>query len=195
MQIPVIPTFVDGDTSVAKLRQLSEAVSFVSNAEKFPMWHFYRTSTFTMATAGTWYTVPMNVTAFDSDRVGSNGTVTIVTQGYYSCEACLPFQTQTVVNNAVGSFLFTAGVSNPHYSSGTQIVFGLKYGRMIAGTGMDEAVTLDDLCPVVCFPGDTIAVQAQGGVANTVIDINNPVGATEGRFVPNFTGRWVRVGS
>lgn len=195
MQLPVIPSFTDGDYSMAKLRQLSQAVSFVSNAEKYPMWHFYRTSLLTMATANTWYTVPMDDIAFDSDRVNVGGKVTIVTPGYYACEACLPFQTQATSNNAIGSFLFTAGVANPHYASGTQITFGLQFGRSIDASGMDEVISLDDLCPVVCFPGDTIVVQAQGAIANTVIDVNNPTGATEGRFVPNFTGRWVRVGS
>lgn len=180
---------------MAKLRQLSEAVSFVSNAQRFPMWHFYSTSTFSMASANTWYTIPMDDIAFDSDRVNVGGTATIVTPGYYACEACLPFQTNTTSNNMIGAFLFTAGVANPHYSSGTQIIFGLQFGRSIAATGMDEALNLSDLCPVVCFPGDTIVVRAQSAIANTVIDVNSPAGATEGRFVPNFTGRWVRVGS
>jgi hypothetical protein len=195
MQIPTVPAFVDGDTSVTKLRQLSQCVSFVTNAQSYPVWHLYRTAPLTLTTANTWFTVPMTATAFDSDRVGSGSGATIVTQGYYVCEACVPFVTQSSANNAWAAFVWTAGTANPNYSSGTAIQFGLKSARVIAGVGADETLSLSDFCPVVCYPGDLIIVQANGGLTNTVVDFNNPVSAIAGRFVCQFTGRWVRVGS
>jgi hypothetical protein len=195
MQIPTVPAFVTGDTSIAKLRQLSQCVSFVSSAQSYPVWHLYRTATFSLATANTWFTVPMTATAFDSDRIGTGGGVTIATQGYYACEACVPFQTQSSVNNAWAAFLFTAGTANPHYSSGTTIQFGLKSGRAIGSINMNETLSPSDFCPVVCFPGDTIVVQANGGLSPTVIDNNTNATAVAGRFVCQFTGRWVRIGS
>ena len=195
MQIPTVPAFVTGDTSVAKLRQLSQCVSFVSNAQNYPVWHVYRNSLYGLTTANTWYTLAWPYVAFDSDRVAVYGGALIVTQGYYCCEACIPFQSQSSANNAQGQFLFTAGPSNPHYTSGTTIAFGYRFARIIGTAGTDEVMCLDDLCPAVCYPGDTLAVQAQGALANTNVDYNNPTGATAGRFVPNFTGRWVRIGS
>lgn len=195
MQIPAVPAFVTGDTSVAKLRQLSQCVSFVTSAQSYPVWHFYRDATFTLTTANTTYTVPMNIAAFDSDRVGAAGGVTIGTQGYYVCEACVPFQTLAAANTVYAAFLWTAGTANPHYSSGTTIPFGLRSGRAFAGTGTNEVVCPSDICPVVCFPGDTIVVQATGGTNSTVVDMDTGNAATNGRFVCNFTGRWVRIGS
>jgi hypothetical protein len=137
----------------------------------------------------------MTQTAFDSDRVGSGGGATIGTQGYYVCEACVPFVSQSSANNGWASFLWTAGTANPHFSSGTTVQFGLKSGRTIAATGTDEVLSISDFCPVVCYPGDSIVVQAQGGLANTVVDANTNAGAVQGKFVCNFTGRWVRIGS
>lgn len=195
MLIPTVPTFVTGDTSVTKLRQLSQCVSFVTCAQNYPVWHLYRLSTFTLTTANTWYSIPWTATAFDSDRVGSTTGVTIVTQGYYTCEGCVPFVTQSSANNAWVAFLFTAGPSNPHYSSGSTIQFGLKSQRVIGATGADEVLSPSDMCPAVCYPGDTIVLQANGGLSNTVIDYNNPTSYTAGRFNCNFTGRWVRIGS
>jgi hypothetical protein len=195
MQIPTVPAFVNGDTSIAKMRQLSQCVSFVTSAQNYPVWHFYRNATFTVTSANTWTTVPMNIAAFDSDRTGAAGGVTIGTQGYYACEACVPFQTLASLNNAWAAFLWTAGAANPHYSSGTTIQFGLKSARTFAGTGTNDVLSPSDLCPVVCFPGDTIVVQANVGISNTVIDVDALLAATNGRFVCNFTGRWVRIGS
>jgi hypothetical protein len=195
MQIPTVPAFVTGDTSVAKLRQLSQCVSFVSSAQSYPLWHLYRDTTFTLTTGGTWYTVPMNLAAFDSDRVGIAGGATIGTQGYYTCEACVPFQTIASATNAWAAFLWTAGTANPHYSSGTTIQFGLKSARTYAGINTNETLCPSDMCPVVCFPGDTIVVQANGGSSGMLVDLNSDLAATYGRFVCNFTGRWVRIGS
>lgn len=195
MQIPTVPTFVNGDTSITKLRQLSQCVSFVTNAQSYPVWHLYRHSTFSVTPANTWVTVPMTATAFDSDRVGTGSGVTIVTQGYYTCEACVPFVSQASVNNGWAAFLWTAGPANANFSAGTTVQFGLKAGRIIAATGSDEVLSPADMCPVVCYPGDTIVVQANVAINNTVIDVNNPTSAFAGRFTCNFTGRWVRVGS
>lgn len=195
MQIPTVPAFVTGDTSVAKLRQLSQCVSFVTSAQSYPVWHFYRAATFSLTTANTWFTVPMNMAAFDSDRVGTNGGATLGTQGYYVVEACVPFQTQSSANNAWAAFLWTAGPANPHFSSGTTNQFGLKSGRAIGSINMDETLSISDFCPVVCYPGDSIVVQANGGLSPTTIDTNTNATAVQGRFVCNFTGRWVRIGS
>lgn len=195
MQIPTVPTFVNGDTSVTKLRQLSQCVSFVTCAQNYPVWHLYRLSSFTLTAANTWTTIPMTATAFDSDRVGSSVGATIVTQGYYTCEGCVPFVSQASANNGWAAFLFTAGPANPNFSSGSTIPFGLKSARIIGATGADEVLTPADMCPAVCYPGDTISLQANGGLTNTVVDFNNPSSAVAGRFNCNFTGRWVRIGS
>lgn len=195
MQIPTVPAFVTGDTSITKLRQLSQCVSFVSCAQNYPLWHFYRQSTYTLVTASQWYTIPMTATAFDSDRVGSTSGATIVTQGYYTCEGTVPFVSMSSANNGFAAFLWTAGAANPNYSTGTTIQFGLKSGRIITGTGANEVLSIADMCPAVCYPGDTIALQATGALANTVVDCNNPTSVVAGRFNCNFTGRWVRIGS
>ncbi len=195
MMIPTVPNFVTGDTSMLKMRQLSQCVSFVSDASAFPVWHAYLAATQTLASAGTRYTVEWPYVAFDSDRVLSPAGVTVVTPGFYTCEACIPFQTQSNANFVTAQFQFTAGTYNPQFTAGATVDFGTKSGTAYAGTGDDEVLNLDDLCPVACYPGDSIAVRAWGSLSNTVIDANDPVSATGGRFVANFTGRWVRCGT
>src|SRR5262249_55602264 len=91
-------------------------------------------------------------------------------------------------------FLFTAGASNPHYSAGTNIQYGVRGCRSVAATSVNETVCPSDMCPVVCYPGDTLAWQVWVSSTAT-LDKDSNTSAVQSRFVPNYTGRWLRTGT
>lgn len=196
MQLPTIPSFSAGESSIAHLQQLGAAVRFATVAQYYPMWRYYRTSAQAVA-AGSWVTVQFNAILIDTDNLSSGGNfgALIQTQGYYTCEACLPFlEEASGTNNCQGSFLWTAGPSNPNYTAGTTNRFGGTAQSATSGTGTDFVYNMADICPVVCYPGDSIVVQAFLLLATSVNYLSNAT-ATSGWFCPQFTGRWIRTGS
>lgn len=194
MQIPVSLSFGVNDTSVAKLQALSACVQFVSVYTSAPCWRYYRTATLSIP-ATTFTQIPFTAVAADSDgHWTSPGITTITTQGYYACEAMVPYEgtASTYVPQTI--FQWTAGPSNPHYSSGTQQYFGGHSSGTFGAAGTDYCQCISDKCPVVCFPGDTIVVKTWCSVAATLNYESNANG-TSGWFAPSFSGRWVRTGS
>lgn len=195
MQIPNIPTFAQGDSNIIALQQLSMAVSTLTSAQYVPIWRVIRTTGQTL-TAGSWQTLTYTTAEYDSDHVFDSGTgiITINTQGYYAVESSTPVP--GVASNNVLSFmmLFTAGGSNPHFSVGGHAWFG--GANCISGTSTttDAVVCQADICPVVCYPGDTIYPQLYPIVAVTTSTQTN-AGATQGWFPNQFSGKWIAYGT
>jgi hypothetical protein len=197
--IPTVPQFVTGDTSITKLQQLSYAVSFIIDCDIRPTWHMYKKST--QAIPGTtWTPIASGTIAYDCDGVGAGTPMIadIVTTGYYAVEMC----TQIVCTSAnwkfFTSFLLTAGTSNPHYTSGTTLIFGVRQQMTTDSASYDTANVSADITPWVCYPGDTIQPQVYVGTAMTMdYNQNETSGATgqQGRFSCNFTGYLVRTGT
>jgi hypothetical protein len=196
MLIPTIPTFVTGESSLAHLQQLSQAVSMCSVAANFPMWRFYNGGAVQALTTSTWNTVRTANVAVDTDGVFTGtGQALIVTQGYYKCEACLPFEGQSASWLAQGVFKVVAGGSNPHYTSGAFAYFGgAATWSAYTSTSVDTSLCLNGKCPWVCYPGDTISVQTYPLSATTINNGQNN-SATAGWFTPQFSGRWISIGS
>lgn len=193
MSLPVVPgTFTAGEHTISDLQALANCARFLSVCDTRPTWHLYRTAT--QAIAGTTnQAIAMNVVAVDSDGVSDGTGATIVTQGIYTVEACIPFQTGASQISALGHFQFTGGASNP-YHSGVSFQFG---GRGTLSTNIastDTALSLRAECPWTCFPGDKIQVIAWSSLAVS-INNNNNLNAFSGRFPPTFTGEWIRTGS
>jgi hypothetical protein len=194
--LPTIPSFTDLTApSLTDLTNLSYAVSFTADCDVRPTWHFYRTATMSL-TANAWNLIPTNQTAFDSDGVkGSGGAgAVIVTRGYYAVEGCVDVSVTSVGQIVIGAFLWTAGASNPHFTAGSTLVFGGKGGNSTDDNSSNSAYTFSDLCPRVCYPGDTIQPQVWTSFAFT-LKYNSNDAFNEGRFVPNFTGIWVGQGT
>lgn len=193
--LPIVPAFVAGDTSITKLQQLSQAVSFLVDCDVRPTWHMYQTTT-TAITGSTWTTPGTKTIAYDDDGVAISTAMiaTIVTQGYYAVEACLPIRTLAGAQSTDCAFLVTAGPNNPHHVNGTTTFFGQRGNNSFAGTGGDATGSISDICPWVLFPGDTVQPQAWISAAATM-DFNTNTTYLNGRFVTNFTGYWLRTGS
>jgi hypothetical protein len=198
MLIPTVPAFITGDSSLVKMQQLAQCVAFLTSAQRYPMWHIYEYvhSSVVPFSGSTWTSMIFGFCAFDSDQMWDNhntARVTVRTQGYFVCEACLPFISGGSGYAAQAAFLWTAGPANPHFSAGTTLQFGLKSGSVLASSN-DEVLCIDDICPVVCYPGDFIAAQVWGSVAAS-INVGGPTSYFGGRNTANFTGRWLRTGS
>jgi hypothetical protein len=194
MQLPVIPSFTANETSVAHLTQLSAAVQFAAVASSYPLWRFYKVATQSV-TLGVWNTLAFTTAAVDTDGINVSTSATIQTQGYYSTEACLPFQgNASGVNNLQGSFLFTAGPNNPNFSPGTAIRYGGTASSAATGTGTDWVQCMSDKCPAVCYPGDSVVVQVFPLFTSNIAILVN-TSNTAGWFPCVFSGRWVRMGS
>ena len=197
MIIPTVPTFTTGDTSITNLQSLAACAGFFSCISSptgsLPFFHCYRTTTQSIS-ASTWTSVGFPIVVADTDGM-SNGTgVTVVTQGYYAIDACLPFTTLSSGFIALCRFLFTAGTHNPHFTSGTQVIFGGRGSFTIAAVGYDEVSSVTDITPMVCYPGDTLNAQVFSTVAFVVDNVANAT-LIVGRYPPNFTGRWIRSGT
>lgn len=193
-----IPTFADGDTSLANLEALANAVSFFSSCDIRPMWHFYKSATESLA-AATWTTVSYNFVAADSDGVyvpsgGLLGAAQIVTQGYYVTEACAGILAGGAVAGFGTRFLATAGASNPNHTSGSNIAYGQTAGLAPDTANQDAQLCFGSLCPWVLYPGDTIQAQVfcTGAVSTSWASNTSYI---KGRFAANFTGYWQRYGT
>jgi hypothetical protein len=195
MILPTIPAFVTGETSLLHLQQLSSAIQFGTVASYYPVWRFYKNATQAVA-AGTLTTMAFGSIAVDTDTVWNANTAMIVTQGYYECEACVPFQANSSgVNDLQLSLQFTAGPNNPHLSAGTTQRFGGAAGGSPSTTsGVDMVLCCADICPVVCYPGDVISVVVYTYYASTTSQMTN-LSPTAGWFPPQFSGRWIRTGT
>ena len=189
--LPTVPTFVANDTSVTKLAQLSQAVSFLIDCDTRPAWHFYRTTTFSLANG--WNIPGYTVVAYDSDGVQSSGSAVIVTQGYYACEGCSDISNPSGIVMDL-SFQVTFGANNPHHTNGTTLVFGQRGGSWLTPSA-DPAFTIGDICPAVLYPGDKVDFRTYVNATGQTLNKNVNAAFNEGRFVANFTGYFLRTGS
>jgi hypothetical protein len=196
MNLPTIPTFVNGDTSITKLNQLSQAVSMLTVAADYPVWRFYGTGTQTL-TVTSWNQMHVGSIAVDTDSTYvAPGTAKIVTQGYYECEACIPFVGLSSSFLAQGLFQFTAGSGNPNHTTGSQVYFGgAASWAAYSASGVDTTICISGKCPYVCYPLDTITVQVYAVQAGMIINNGQNATNTAGWFTPQFSGRWIRTGS
>lgn len=193
--LPTVPTFTDNTApSVATLQQLSDAVRFVSVMDVRPTCHLYKTSTQSIV-ANTQTTLTMGSVAYDSDNMSVTANImTIHTQGIYAFEMCAGFQSLATAMKILVSFLFTAGTSNPHKTSGSTQRFGQRGGDSASTAATDTALCLSDICPIVCYPGDTIAAQVLTDT-NVTMSKNDNNASFSGRVVPTFTGYFVSEGT
>lgn len=191
--IPTVPSFVPGDTSITKLQQLSDAVSFISDNDIRPMFKVYKTATAAI-TINTWTALPGGTQGYDNDGffgAGVSFTPIIQTQGYYGFEGCVPLLTTTTAIGQRISFFLTAGANNPNLTAGGTFRFGLRGGNSVSTTGNDTAQCTSDQCPLALYPGDSVALQV---FVDTAVSTNFNANASyiSGRFVPMFTGYWLR---
>lgn len=192
MQLPTIPSFSANETTVAHLAQLSAAVQFATVASGYPLWRFYKAAVQSIP-ASTQTTLIFASIAVDTDNVSNATGAQINTQGYYSCEACIPFEGASAINGVQARFVFTAGPNNAGQASGTVINFGGTSSAAAAVTGTDYALCMADKCPVACYPGDVLTVQLFCPTATSVNVLSN-TSNTAGWFPAQFSGRWVRTG-
>lgn len=191
--LPTVPNFATNDSSLTNLQNLSAAVNFLVNCGVRPLWHFIRTATFSLA-ANTWNAPGYSTVIYDSDGVQSSGLAKIVTQGYYAVEGCADLQTGASGILFDTRFLLTAGPNNPHLTNGSTRIFGQRGGNSVATASQDTAVTLTDVCPIVCYPQDTLQFQVWVNSATT-LNFNQNTSYIQGRFVAQFTGYFVRTGT
>lgn len=199
--LPTLPgPFTDNTApTLGQLQQLSYAVSFIADATLRPTWHLFKTTT-TALTASTWNTLSGGTVnaAYDNDGVFTSSTAfkaTIVTQGYYAVEANLDLAATSTAMAFIPAFLFTAGPSNAHFTSGTTIYFGARGGDNVNDNTSDSATCIADLVPAVCYPGDTIQPVVYVTSAAAAIQFNTNGSFCKGRFVCNFTGYWAGQGT
>lgn len=191
--LPSFPVFSASDSSIAKLNELSAAVSFLYDCDTRPLWHFHSETTQTLS-AG-WNLVKFPVNTYDSDGVYyGTGQAKIVTRGYYAVESCVEFEPSDSSINSGAGFLFTAGSSNPHYAENTTVLFGMRAFASYQGGDGDNTLVASDITSMCCYPGDILQAQAYCTKAIT-LDYNQNTSYTQGRFVPNFTGYWTAYGS
>lgn len=195
MNLPTFPSFTDGDSDLAKLQQLSQAIGFVTCASSpvgsFPLWHFFKTSTQTGVAAATWTQVSMGTVAIDTDSVLSSNMAKIKTRGIYALEGCVPVQTSASAMFCAARFLITGGGSNPNLASAATRAIGLKASTSDSNTGEDECNAPSAITPFPLYPNDTVQLQVYIDAGGTVDSTASPT-ATSQRLVCNFTGRWLR---
>lgn len=191
--LPTVPVFAQDDSSLANLQDLAYAAKFLSDADVKPVWHTYGTATQSIS-ATTWAGINTSVVAVDSDNVNTSPGVTIVTQGYYAVEMCVPFQVGTTSIGVAICFEVTAGANNPNHASGTSQQFGYRGTSSTDESAVYTTLCSAALCPWVCYPGDQIIPMAYASSAVT-LGYNTNTAYREGRFVRNFTGMWIREGT
>lgn len=191
--LPTVPTFGTNDSSLTNLQNLSGAVNFLINCGVRPLWHFIRTATFSLATG--WNNPGYSTVIYDDDGVQSTGVASIITQGYYAVEGCVDILGTVSGVNFDTRFLLTAGPNNPHLTNGTTRIFGQRGGATTAVASQDTAVTVADICPIVCYPQDTIQLNTWVQTGPQTLEFNNNGSYISGRFVANFTGYFVRTGT
>ncbi len=191
--LPVIPNFDEDDSSLSKLQDLVYAVAFLSDADITPVYHAYDSAVTNSITTGAWRSIPGGTIAYDSDNQGtiSNNKygVNIVTQGLYLFEGCADFATGSQISVAI-SFFLTAGANNPHLAPASTKRFGLRETSSPGPASQDAVVTNSDYSPFPLYPGDQVILMCS--VSSTVNQV--PLANTsylQGRFVTNFTSRWV----
>jgi hypothetical protein len=192
--LPTVPTFVTNDTSLTRLQQLSAAVAFLSDLDIKPAFHVYKTGTSSI-TLNTWTTVPGGTLAYDSDNffsAGVNFNPTIQTQGYYAFEGLVPWLTGITGIAQRCAFLFTAGSSNPGFTAGTTVRFGMRGGSSTSTASNDTVQCTADEAPMALYTGDRVAFQVWADTTTT-LNNNNNLSYISGRFVPNYTGHWLRT--
>jgi hypothetical protein len=118
----------------------------------------------------------------------------IQTQGYYAVEACFDINPSSSSLTFLGSFLWTAGENNPNFTAGTTLQFGGRGGNTPSDNAADPAICISDICPNVCYPGDTILPQVWVSATST-LQINSNSAYNSGRWVGNFTGYYVAFGT
>lgn len=191
--LPTVPSFSAGDTSVTKLQQLSDAIGFLSDVDTRPLFHVEKNSSMALV-ANTWTTLSGGTLVYDNDGFFSTGTSfapTIRTQGYYTFEGSIPFLTGAGMHIRV-AMLFTAGASNPNFTAGATVRFGLRDGNTNAQASQDTAICCSDQAPMGLYPSDTVALQCWSDTAVST-GFNTNTSYISGRLVPNFTGYWLRT--
>jgi hypothetical protein len=191
--LPTIPTFASNDSSLTNLQELSYAVSFLSNANVRPFWHIYQSGGGEGLTSSAWSVVNFNTKAFDSDGVYDAPGVEIVTEGYYSLTACIPIIGLATTEGQVCSFKLTGGTNNPNLASGATFMHGYAGSASCTSASVDNALCLADISPICLYAGDLVQVQVWPAAGMTM-DYNRNVSYEQGRWVPNFTGQWIRNG-
>lgn len=191
--LPTVPSFATNDSSLSNLQALAYAVSFLSDMTYSPSWHLYTGSTHTVA-ANTIITESFPLVAYDNDGLNDGTGVVIQTQGYYAVEFALDFTVGANTQRTMGWFQHTAGANNPNFTNGTTRIFGGS-GLTSANvfTNEDLAICGSDVCPYVLYPGDMIRVQYNSDTACTR-QTNLNTGYMGARWVPNFTGTFLRPG-
>lgn len=194
MQLPTVPSFTNGETSVPHLQALSNAVAFLSTGGNVPSFRFIKSASATLS-GGSWQTVPYNTVVYDPDNMhnAATGGIQVNTQGYYRLEACLEVEPPAANDTLSITFLLTVGPNNLNYSSGTTFRFGGNANAISSGSN-DWSFCIADIVPIVLYPNDTILVQAFPG-GTTITDTLLNSGATTGWFAPQFSGRWLRTGT
>lgn len=191
--LPTVPTFVDGDFSLANLQNLSYAVSFISDDDVRPLWHIYSEATQGIS-ANAWTAVNTSYVARDSDGVASSPGVTINTQGYYAVEACIPFEVSSSGAGVGACFQVIAGPNNPNHSPGATQMFGPRETGSPDEVAVWATLCPADICPWELYPGDQIVPMAYSTAALN-LGYNTNAGYREGRFVRQFTGLWIGTGA
>jgi hypothetical protein len=183
-----------GETSITNLNNLAYAVDFLIDDNTRPVYKAFFPYTYSVP-ATTWTTLMGGEIAFDSDGQGGSATnmqTVVNTTGVYSCEGCVSVKNLSTVYVFKVRFLFTPGPNNPVYT-GT-----VPFGQRTTATYLDASAATDttlccsDICPAICYPGDTIALQVYTGAAMTV-DYNNNKNFNQGRFVTSFTTYYLHV--
>lgn len=193
--LPTIPSFVNGDTSLIKLQQLAQAVSFLVDHDVglHPTGHLYKTVTQSITATGAWQSQNINLTAWLSDPTYVSPGFTIQTQGYYSVEGHLGFESTSGANGYYARLLLTAGSNNP-LGNGVTVAFGERGGEAVQTASEDTDICCSALAPTCLYQGDQIAIQAFAATTVTTINKNQNTNYLSGRFVPNLTCTWIRTG-
>lgn len=195
MLIPVVPSFVQGESDVSNLQLLSNAVAFLAVASNFPMYRSIKTASASL-TGGTWTTLPYGTTEFDSDSMHNvaNGGIQINTQGYYRFEATILLQAPASGDVVNLTFLLTVGPNNANFTNGTTLRFGGVASTFNAVAGQDGGFSMADICPYVLYPNDAVVVQAFPAGNCTTDTLTNSTN-TAGWFAPQMSARWIRTGT
>jgi hypothetical protein len=189
--LPTIPAFADNDSSLTNLQNLSYAVSFLSNADVQPYWHIYRAAT-TSLTSSAWTGITMTTKAYDSDNAYDSPGVEIQTQGYYTYSACIDVEAVGATEGCVVAFKLTGGGNNPNLATGVTFSHGYR-GASTSTTTADNAYVITDISPFTLYPLDLVQVEVWVSTTMTA-NFNQNTSYIQGRWVTNFTGRWLRSG-
>lgn len=166
--LPTVPSFVANEVpTVAKLNQLSNAASFVSQV---PIVVSLKKNATQAVTASTNTAVIWDVNEVDTDSMQSTITnpsrLTAKTQGYYKLHATISANVTAVAAYTSIWFQQTTGANNPKGAGVTQI-FGAA-GSLSGVTTTDfKAFTISSLTPCL-FINDYVEVFIFSAVAVTI---------------------------